>query len=109
MDSYIKGNLEHQDIWTPKLNETLKAVPQATNVVDEYAVCIVLGDEIVGHLKEGKTGRFAGTISYFLWGDKKGPCAAIVKGKAVNFGDGEGMQVPCTLHFKGTKKFINAL
>ena len=24
-------------------------------------------------------------------------------------GDGEGMQVPCTLQFKGTAKFINVL
>ena len=32
-----------------------------------------------------------------------------VSGKAVNLGDGKGMQVPCTLHFKGTTKFINIL
>ena len=70
----------------------------------------MLGDEIVGHLKKGKTGRFAKMIFYFLRADEeKGSCTAIVKGKAVNLGDGKGMQRPCTLHFKGTTKFINVL
>ena len=26
-----------------------------------------------------------------------------MKGKPVNLGDGEGLQVPCTLHFNGKK------
>ena len=61
-------------------------------MVDKYAVCVMLGDEIVGHLKKGRTGRFAKTVFYFLRADEKGSCTAIVKGKAVNLGDGEGMQ-----------------
>ena len=60
-------------------------------------------------LKKGRTGGFAKTVFYFLRADEKGSCIAIVKGKAVNLGDGEGMQVPCTLHFKGTTKFIDVL
>ena len=69
----------------------------------------MLSDEIVGHLKKGRTGRFAKTVFYFMRADEKGSCTAIVKGKAVNLGDGEGMQVSCTLHFKGTTKFIDVL
>ena len=109
MDSHIKGYHDYKDIWTPSPNEMLKAVPEPTNVVDKYAVCVLIGEVIVGHLKKGKTGRFAKTIFYFLRADEKGSCAAIVRGKAVNLGDGEGMQVPCTLHFKGTPKYINVL
>lgn len=60
-------------------------------------------------MKKGRTGRFAKTVFYFLRVDEKGSCIAIVKGKAVNLGDGEGMQVSCTLHFKGTTKFIDVL
>jgi hypothetical protein len=90
-------------------SKALKAVPEPKNVVDKYAVCVMLGDEIVGHLKKGRTGCFAKTVFYFLRADEKGSCTAIVKGKAVNLGDGEGMQVPCTLHFKGTTKFIDVL
>ena len=33
----------------------------------------------------------------------------LVKGKPVNLGDGDGMQVPCTLGFIGQKKFIDIL
>ena len=89
------------------MEQALKAVPEPKNVGDKYAVCVMLADEIVGHLKKGRTGRFAKTIFYFLRADEKG--TAIMKGKAVNLGDGEGMQVPCTLHFKGTTKFIDVL
>ena len=72
-----------------------------------HAVCVMLiRDEIVGHLKKGRTGRFAKTVFYLLRADKKGSCTALVKGKAVNPWDGE---VPCTLHFKGTAKFIDVL
>ena len=44
----------------------------------------MIGDEIVGHLKKGRTGGFAKTVFYFLRADEKGPCTAVVKGKAVN-------------------------
>ena len=109
MDSYIKGFHEYKEIWTPTMEQALKAIPEPKNVVDKYAVCVMLGDEIVGHLKKGRTGRFAKTVFYFLRADEKGLCVAIVKRKAVNFGDGEGMQVLCTHHFKGTTKFIDVL
>lgn len=40
---------------------------------------------------------------------RKGSCTAIVKGKAVNLGDGQGMQVPCTLDFNGTTKIYRSI
>ena len=58
MDSHIKGYHDYKDTWTPSPNEMLKAVPEPTNVVDKYAVCVLIGEVIVGHLKKGKTGRF---------------------------------------------------
>ena len=61
----------------------------------------------IGHLMKGKSGRFAKTIFYFLRADKKNDCTAVVTGKAINRGDGEGMQVPCTLNFKGHRKWID--
>ena len=45
----------------------------------------------------------------FLRADKNNNCTVVVTGKAVNCGDGEGMQVPCTLHFKGHQKFTDIL
>ena len=36
-------------------------------------------------------------------------CERIPVGKAVNLGDGEGMQVPCKLRLSGAGKFVNVL
>ena len=58
---------------------------------------------------KGKSGRFAKTIFYLLRADKKNNCTVVVTCKAVNCGDGEGMQVPCTLYFKGHQKSIDIL
>ena len=70
---------------------------------------LCIRETLVYDLKKGRTGRFAKTVFYFLRADVKGSFIAIVKGRAVNLGDGEGMQVPCTLHFKGTTKFTDVL
>lgn len=48
-DLYIKGYHEYREISTPSMEQ-------------------VLGDEIVGHLKKGRTGRFAKTVFYSLSG-----------------------------------------
>ena len=83
---------------------------QANNAVDKYAVCVLKDGEVVGHLKRGKLGRFAKTIFYFLEADQHSSCSVIIKAdKAVNVGDGEGMQVPCKLRISGQEKFVNIL
>ena len=65
---------------------------------------------LVGHLKREKLGCFAKTIFYFLEADQHSSCSVIIKAdKAVNFGDGEGMQVPCKLRISGREKFVNIL
>jgi len=53
------------------------------------------GEDVVGHLKKGKSGRFAKTVFYFLRGDKDSSCSTIMRGKPVNLGDGEGI---CKCH-----------
>ena len=35
--------------------------------------------------------------------------AVVIKGKAINLGDGEGMQVPCKLKFTGQEKYVEIL
>ena len=49
---------------------------------------------LVGYLPIGKFGKFEMTIFYFLQTDKQNSCYIIVRGKAVNQGDGKGMKVP---------------
>ena len=56
---------------------------------------------------KAKSGRFS--ILYFLRADKTNNRTVVVTDKAVNRRDGEGLQVPCTLHFKGHQIFIDTL
>ena len=109
LDSFIKGYHVYQEVWSPELHEMPNAVPEPRNIVDKYAVSVQRDDEVVGHLMKGKSGRFAKTIFYFLRADKKNDCTVVVTGKAINRGDGEGMQVPCTLNLKGHRKWIDIL
>ena len=114
IDSYIKGYHVYQNIWTSKLEEMLPAIPEPTNPVDKYAVCVIAcvirGEKIVGHLEKGKNGRFGKTIFYFLRADPgRSKCTVMVKGKAVNLGDGDGMQVPCRLKLEGDRDFVTLL
>ena len=44
---------------------------------------------MVGHLINGKKGRFAKMISYFFRTDKYAECIVIITQKEVNLGDGE--------------------
>ena len=82
---------------------------QPGNPMDKYAVCVKRNKTIVGHLPLGKNGRFAKTIFYLLKNDPCAVCNVYVSGKAVNLGDGDGMQVPCTLGLISKKEMINIL
>ena len=58
-------------------------------------------------LTKGKYGRFAKTIFILLRANHGHYCR--VEGKRVNLGDGQGLQIPCTLHFTGETKYIEVL
>ena len=47
-------------------------------------------------------------ITYYVTSNIK-CCIVTVHGKAVNFGDGDGMQVPCKLSFSGEERFTRIL
>ena len=44
--------------------------------------------------------------SFFMRADQYSQPHAVVKGKPVNLGDGDGMQVACKLMIEGSKRFI---
>ena len=109
IDSFVKGYHEYKNIWTRKIGETLSTEREPGNLVDKYAVCLKKNNEIVGHLQLGKDGKFAKTVFYFLRADESSSCDILIKGKPVNLGNGDGMQVPCSLNFTARKKFIDIL
>ena len=56
-------------------------------------------EKIVGHLPLKENGKFTKTIFCFLWAGPYGKWNVAVTSKAVNVGDGDGMQVPCVVLF----------
>ena len=64
---------------------------------------------VIGHLKKGKTGQYAKTFFYLLPANPMNTASITVTRKRVNFGDGQGLQIPCTILFKGEEKYIEVL
>ena len=63
----------------------------------------------IGHLKKGETGRHAKTVFYFLQASPMNTASIAVTEKRVNVGDGQGLQIPSTILFKGEEKYIEVL
>ena len=64
---------------------------------------------VIGHLKKGKTGRHAKTDFYFLRANPINAPRITVPGKSVNFGNGQGLQIPYTILFKREEIYIEVL
>ena len=113
LTSHVKGYREYKGIWKPGIGDVLKTKREPENKTDKFAVAVMKEKEkekhlVIGHLKKGKSGKFAKLFSCFL----KNECSSfevIIKGKPVNFGDGEGMQVPCELVITGYKLYLDIL
>ena len=97
VDSFVKGYHKCKSISTPKTGEILSTEREPANLVDKYVVCVKKENEIVGHLPLRKDGKFAKTVFYLLRTDEYGSWNVLIKEKPVNLGDGDGMQVSCTL------------
>ena len=109
LKTHIEGFHAYMTKWTPKNGEILKAQPEPENEYDKYAVAVERCGDVVGRPSKGRSARFAKTISYFLRASNENCCRVEVMGKKVNLGDGEGLQIPCILHFSGEAKFVSKL
>ena len=109
LETFIKGNRIYKNIWTSQLDELLEVSTEPDNLVDKFAVAVKKNQNIVVHLKKGKTGRFAKTLFYFLRSDPYSKCHARVTWKRCNLGDGDGLQVPCMLYISGQAEFMSIL
>ena len=109
MESHVKGYHFYKNTWEPAIGERFKAQREPENKYDKFAVAVESSGKVVGHLSKGKSGRFAKTISFFLRADDTHNCHIKVTGKRVNLGDGQGLQIPCTLIFTGQGKYIEKL
>ena len=82
---------------------------ESHNPVNKYAAAAKKDEKVVGHLPLGANVKFAKTIFYFFCADPYGKCKITVTGKAVNVGNGDGMQVPCILHLLGQNSMVKIL
>ena len=98
LETFIKGYHVYKDVWKPKQGEQLYVLMEPNNRMDKSAACAKINEKIVGHLKKGTSGRFAKPIFHFPHSDAYSSAWAKVIGKRCNFGDEEGMQVPCKLN-----------
>ena len=113
LTSHVKGYHEYKGIWKPEIGDVLKTKREPENKTDKFAVAVMKEKEkekvlVIGHLKKGKSGKFAKLFSYFFKNECSS-CEVIIEGKSVNFGDGEGMQVPCELVITGYKLYLDVL
>ena len=109
LETFIKGYHIYKNIWTPQLDELLEVSTESDNPVDKFAVAVKKNQNIVRHLKKGKTERFAKTLFYFLRSDPYSKCHAKVTWKRCNLGDGDGLQVPWILYISGQAEFMSIL
>ena len=90
-ESVIKGYHAYMNDCTPILGENLSIRPEPENKIDKYAVAVTKNARVIGHLKKGKTGRYAKTVFYFLRANPMNTASITVTVKRVNFGDGQGL------------------
>ena len=107
-ESVIKEYHAYMNDRTPILGEN-PAHPEPENKIDKHAVAVTKDAQVIGHLKKGQTGQYAKTVFYFLRANPMNTASITVTGKRVNFGDGQGLQIPCTILFKGEEKYIEVL
>ena len=104
--SVIRGHHNYQRIWTPELGEYER---ELTNINNRYAVAVMKGDVIVGHLPRAQSKIYSlfllrnSTIDFIFIGSIS-YSADLPQG---------GLEVPCKLLFNGKheeiKKFKHLL
>ena len=58
-ESLLKGYHAYMNDWTPILGQNVSTRTEPENDFDKYIVAITKDAQVVGHLKKGKTGRYA--------------------------------------------------
>ena len=103
LDSVVRGHHVFKDIWSSMLGEELECIRETGNVHDLYAVGVVkTGTGTVGHLPK----KISTPCSLFL--RKGGNIVCTITGRrqySVDLPQG-GLEVPCELTFKGSRKSV---
>lgn len=97
VESCVRGHHIYQRLWTPTVGEELECEREASNNMDSYAVAVVRGGVVVGHVPR----TISAACSLFL--SRNGSIHCTVTGVRRHSHDlpQGGLEVPCKLKFKG--------
>ena len=82
------------------VGEELVVLPEDGNVHDQYAVVVIRGDEIVGHVPR----ELSRILYYFL--KHSGEFSCVILGRRKH---GVGLEVPCVYKICGKSRYIKRL
>ena len=85
-------------VWTPATGELLSVEKEESNPHDRFAVAVVKGEEIVGHVAREVSRAFYAFLSH------GGTITCEVTGKRQH---GNGLEVPCRFTLHGRQKLIS--
>ena len=105
-ESVIKGYHAYMNDWTPILGENLSTRSEPENEIDKYAVAITKDARVIGHLKKGKTGRYAKTVFYFLRANLMNTISITVTGKGLTLEMGKACKFPAQFYSKEKKNIL---
>ena len=80
--AYVMGYHDYNTL-KPTMKEKMETRMEPHNLMEKFAVAVIKGEKVVGHIILGKTGRFAKTIFCFLKTSTSHKCYVEVIGKAV--------------------------
>ena len=105
-ESVIKGYHTYMNDWTPILGENLSTRSEPENEIDKYAVAITKDARVIGHLKKGKTGRYAKTVFYFLRANLMNTISITATGKGLMLEMGKACKFPAQFYSKEKKNIL---
>ena len=104
VNSFVVCYHEYRKTWTPITGDVLQCQMEPDNAEGKYVVAVMNKDRAAGHLMEEKSSKFAKIVSFFLRDDVSNMAAVKINGKAVRKGEGNRMEVLCTIIFTGSKQ-----
>ena len=84
---------------TSTIGQNLSTCPEPNNITGKYAVAVLKDRRVEGQLSKEKPYQYTKTIFYFLQANYLHTSDITVKEKRVNYGDGQSLQILCTINF----------
>ena len=100
VESVVRGYHVYKDIWDAVVGQEFPCKPEDGNRVDPFAVAVVRGDTVIGHVQR----KISSICSLYLRRD--GSIVCCVTGSrqfSADLAQG-GLEIPCVLTFQGDAK-----